>query len=67
MYEVDRRENGTVIITDWKGDVVYSVNQDAWIVYRQREGSNPPSAVQVKTLKDGELIEALTNAVKIAL
>jgi hypothetical protein len=35
MYKV-QRENRRILIEDWNGKLVYSVDEDAYVVYRAR-------------------------------
>lgn len=66
MYRIQRDQN-RITIEDWNGKVIYSVSEDAWIVYRTRAGVLDVEVAQVKTLTDKQLLTALANAVSLAI
>jgi hypothetical protein len=62
MYKVNR-ENGRVVITDWKGKIIYSVEGDAIIIYSQIDGST--ASARAGKLEDEQLLIALSKAVEL--
>lgn len=63
MYRVSK--DGTrIVISDWKGVVVYSADPDAIIVYEDPGGR---VTARIKDLTDEQLLLALTRAIKLPL
>lgn len=64
MYEIKRDER-RVVISDHEGRVIYSASPEAYVVYA--EGKDNIIAVQVKSLPDAKLLEALARSVQLKL
>jgi len=61
MYRVSKDGN-LIVIVDWKGNVVYSVDPDSIVVY---EEAGKRLTAKVGSLSDEKLLLALTNSVKL--
>lgn len=64
MYKV-HKENGTVIVEDWKNNIIFSADSDSIIVYSSAPGII--KTAKIGNLAEEQLLSALAQAVKIAL
>lgn len=61
MYTV-RKDGGMIVIVNWKGEVVYSVDSEAIIVYDE---VGTRMTAKVSMLTPEKLLLALVNSVKL--
>jgi hypothetical protein len=65
MYKI-HRESGRIVISDWNDRIVYSADEDAYVVYKSASGGGT-EVVKVKSLTDEQLLNALVSAIKLPL
>ena len=64
MYRIERKDNG-VTISDWKGQIIFSVSGDCYVVYNSPAGEL--TTKKVSDLDNPSLLMALARAVKLSL